>query len=89
MEIEIQTVSWAKANWDSCDGWDRYCKTHFVESGKTMCGKEIPEHTGCTRDGHKLDFDSFTFYGGNTQEEHCLRCVKNAKNKLDNNIEVA
>jgi len=88
VKIEIQTVSWAKANWDRLYGWDRYSKTHFVESDKTMCGKEIPEYS-CKRDGHKLDFGSFAFKGWNAEEEHCLRCVKNAKNKLDNNCEVA
>ena len=88
MEIEIQTVSWAKANWDRLYGWDKYSKTHFVESDKTMCGKEIPEYS-CKRDGHKLNFGSFTFKGWNAEEEHCLRCVQNAKNKFANNIEVA
>ena len=86
MKMKILTVSWAKANWEKWYGWDKFSKTHFVESGKkTMCGKEIPERSD-KRDGHYVDFDSFTFYGGNAQdafyEEHCLRCVKHAKNKI-------
>ena len=88
MEIEIQTVSWAKANWDRLYGWDKYSKTPVVESDKTLCGKEIPEYR-CKRAGHKVDFGSFTFKGWNAEEEHCLRCVQNAKNKFENNIEVA